>query len=412
MISINKIEYYLVFIFALANYFLPTEVTFSLALLGVIFSVWGRGIQKEHLQVLTIPLILLGLGLINAYKNDFTLVVKDVYYYFNPIVVFSFGYVCAYYLSVDKFFKVWIVLGVILALAYLLNHNWGSNYTSVRDMRLEEGVASYVVIIALVMHLIKIIRKEYLFPKPIRYTFLTILALSSIIAVSRTFLLVFIILIVFGTGQLKFKKYFILKFVLISIIGLVVTFALVNFQVEDRSSFMGKLLNSVDEVAISDYNDLGEINNNWRGFEAFMGWEQINRGNFLEWIVGQGFGKSTPIGLEIQLGEEYFTEIPYFHNGYITLILKTGIIGLLIYIGFFVRLSIKNLKEEFIYSDDYEICKNIITGLAITLLLTTFIISGWLNKSTLAPVIFSLGYFVNAKGNIKGFYEEENLEHN
>ena len=199
---------------------------------------------------------------------------------------------------------------------------------------------------------------------------------------------------------------------MISIIGLVVTFALVNFQVEDRSSFMGKLLNSVDEVAISDYNDLGEINNNWRGFEAFMGWEQINRGNFLEWIVGQGFGKSTPIGLEIQLGEEYFTEIPYFHNGYITLILKTGIIGLLIYIGFFVRLSIKNLKEEFIYSDDYEICKNIITGLAITLLLTTFIISGWLNKSTLAPVIFSLGYFISAKENIKDFYEEENIEDN
>ncbi|WP_416441143.1 hypothetical protein ACH3O9_13085 [Leeuwenhoekiella sp. A16] len=411
MISINKILYALICLFALVNYYFTTEATFVLAFIAVLFSIWGRGFMKHHLEILFLPILFIILGFIKSYENEPVYIFKDFYYFFNPIIIFSFGYVSAYYISIDKLLKTFVVLGVFLGIAYLLNHNW-SAAKSVNALHEEEGVASYLVIIALVILLLKIIRKEQIFSKFLTGFFISILTLTCIIAVSRTFLLIFFILMITGSGQLKFEKFFVLKFLMLVLIFSVFTFFLVNIEVADHSSFIGKLLYSLDEVTISNYDDLGEINNNWRGFEAFMGWQQISKGSFLEWFVGQGFGRTTPIGIEIKLGDEYFTEIPFFHNGFITLILKTGLIGLIAYLIFFIKMGITNFRDKFDYDENYILCKNIIPGLALTLILTTFIISGWLNKSTLAPVIFSLGYFISAKENIKDFYEEENIEDN
>ena len=403
MISVNKIIYILICLFLIVNYFLTTEFTFIISFIAVLVSFWGRGFTGYHREIITIPALFILLGLINCLGNKSELIFKDFYYFLNPIIVFSFGYISAYYISITKFFRIIILLGVFLGLVYILNHNW-SGITSVNAFHQEEGVASYIVIIALVILILKIFKKEYFFPKHVSWIFIAILSITCIIAVSRTFLLIFIILIITGSGQLKFEKYFVMKFIFFILSISIATFFIINFQSADRSSFVGKLLYSANEVSISNYNNLSEINNNWRGFEAYKGLEQINRGTLLELFIGQGFGTSTPLGIEIKLGDEYFTEIPYFHNGYITLLIKTGIIGLFLYLIFIIKMCIVNLKDKLNFDEDYDFCRNIIPGLAMVLLLTTYIISGWLNKITLAPVIFSLGYFISAKVNIKNFY--------
>ena len=110
---------------------------------------------------------------------------------------------------------------------------------------------------------------------------------------------------------------------------------------QDEMSLIGKFEHSVTEVAISDYEDMSDINLNWRGFESYRAYLTYLDGSLFEKAFGQGFGAMVDLGFDMPLGGDAsisFRYIPVIHNGYMYLLVKYGLIGVLIYLYYIFKL--------------------------------------------------------------------------
>ena len=287
------------------------------------------------------PLILILLGLINSYHNDVYLVIRDFYYFGSSIIVFYFGYSSGLRLSLKKLMKVIVQLGFLLALIYLVKFLMEKDIESFYQIRQQLGTASYLIIISLILLILSEKYSIEIFPKRIRNGLLVYFTAISILALSRTFLLVFIVLLICGLGLLSFNKYFIRNILVIICTVLIGWWSLSRIDGMEPYSFIGKLQSSLDEVTIQDYNPKQEIIYSWRGVEAYKGMQEFKAGSLIEKVVGHGFGKSADIGFEMTLDGKVFTSISKFHNGYISILLKTGILGVIVYFLFFSDLQSK-----------------------------------------------------------------------
>jgi len=405
MITIKKIEYYLFALAGLATFYLPFQVTFILSLIGFLLPIIKKGFPNYQRNVLLLPFLLIILGLINSYRNSGYLVIKDVGYFINPIITMGFGFAFAYYVGIKQFLRLVFFISLILGFAYLVTFNFSNQFASVQAMKDVNGQASYFVIFGLFILLFyKRILQFKKYSSPILILSFMVLLIVSFITKSRTFIAIFILLILFARGNFSLGKYFILKLVSLILVLSVIIISILSINTNDSSGFIGKFGNTFQEITPSDYNSMSEINNDWRGYETYRGLMQIEKGNLFNWIVGQGFGQTAPLGITITLGGTAFNAIPKFHNGYITLLLKTGVFGVLVYVVFLLKIFFNNIKRD---TKDNKVVNGFLVAIPLILIFTTFIIGGWLNPSSMFPFIFSLGYFLNLKHLDKkgrGFY--------
>jgi hypothetical protein len=130
----------------------------------------------------------------------------------------------------------------------------------------------------------------------------------------------------------------------VQVLGLVVALAVVAFadfgnglQAQPgmgEGTFVENVLRSMQEATIEGYRDEEAIAWNWRGFEAYIGLESFKSAGPIEKVVGQGFGALVDLGFYMQLGrggETEFRLVPVLHNGYIYILVKCGLIGLVMY---------------------------------------------------------------------------------
>lgn len=119
--------------------------------------------------------------------------------------------------------------------------------------------------------------------------------------------------------------------------------------------------------------------------------QAYSSGNFFNLITGRGIGFLTDVGFYIKLGNNDLRYIPIFHNGYIFLLVKTGIIGLILYLTFLLRvINFANaMKSD--HNINMLLTSRMTVGLTIILLITTVPISGLFNKSATIPVILIIG---------------------
>lgn len=134
-----------------------------------------------------------------------------------------------------------------------------------------------------------------------------------------------------------------------------------------------------------------------RGYESYRGYlAYINDGTLKNHLFGYGFGKSASLGITIKLGEKEFKEIAIFHNGYINILLKTGLVGLIVFLSYF---SIFFFRKYSFYKNKTIkikfIIHNIMGSLILSIILTTFIIAGWLNNGSNTSFILLLGVLLN-----------------
>ena len=93
------------------------------------------------------------------------------------------------------------------------------------------------------------------------------------------------------------------------------------------------------------------------------------------------------------LANQKYTEILVTHNGYLYLLVKTGLIGFLAYFSF-IFLSVHNSYK--IYKSSNNLYLKIIAKLSLALVLTisisTIVVSGFISKSNASIVLIILGY--------------------
>ena len=141
------------------------------------------------------------------------------------------------------------------------------------------------------------------------------------------------------------------------------------------------------------------INTFWRGYESFKGMHAYLTGSFLSIIVGKGFGYLLDLEFVQLLDDSKMRYIPFLHNGYVYILLKTGLIGLFSYLLFFKRLySNSNIQITKINKiNDFNICNDFLRVMVIQLLIVTFVISGIFNKEILPAFMIILGSMICCK---------------
>ena len=232
-----------------------------------------------------------------------------------------------------------------------------------------------------------------LFQKYVETTILIVSLFSIIISFSRTFYLLLIIILIIPYIYNKrtiFYMYFTSVVLMLFIIfgGL---FLQVSSNTIKEKTFESKVTNSLNEIIVHNYNTSAEINNNWRGYEAYLGLEKYYQGNFMEILFGQGFGSYARSPFWIFQGEK-LDILPMFHNGYITILLKTGIIGLLLFFLFLWKLlQIAVTASKVDSNKTIKLSGLLLTSSIFVILLQTLVVHGIFKTTVPVLLLFLMG---------------------
>ncbi|MCB9202269.1 MAG: hypothetical protein H6604_04375 [Flavobacteriales bacterium] len=342
---------------------------------------------------LIIPLLIIVLiGIVASFFYKFAIIpfIKDITYFIRPILLIFIAYFCVLSIS-DKsiIVKSIIYLGFFYASIHLLQifvyviQSGKFNYLRIRDFGLDNNIE--VVSFALLLFYEKFTMIK--FSKILRYAMIIVLSISIIFYFSRIMIVFSFILIFSLLGGFKlFGNSIFLPIVLSLILLILIVFTNIDFNRNSKGieGFLYKIENSITEITNTkiDVSNHKQLWDRWRAYELKRVIIEVNKEKSISTnLFGKGFGSLINLNMKVNLGGTNFRNIPYLHNGYGTIYLKTGIVGVLIYLYFFISLA------RFQTSNLYH--KRLLNGLVLFLLFSSIVINGIYNTS---DVVFFISF--------------------
>jgi O-antigen ligase len=156
-------------------------------------------------------------------------------------------------------------------------------------------------------------------------------------------------------------------------------------------SFVQKTANTGSEVNVHSYETYEDINLNWRGFESARAAKTYDEFGDTEKLVGGGFGTMVDLGFAMKLMVDYFEFIPVLHNGYMELLVKTGLLGLCLFIVFCVQIAVMAIRQFRQPGNCSKLNGLLLLWTVFVFAMTQGAITGIFNKGELAPNLFLFG---------------------
>lgn len=376
------LETAVLFLILFVTTFLPADL-FSPIIVLTGFSILFLSLGKIKVSYLYIIAPLLGIFIVGASSiigHEPRHIFRDISYALTPISLIYIGFK----ISVSKIMwpgilKILILAGIIIACIHILKFilNPGILSEEISDIRLKAQNPN-VALVGLSLVLV-IFQKRFkignllpdYFPN---FIILPILILSFVLSFSRTSLVLAIVMSISILGwveKINLKAALTIAFLICSFILIVIT-----APKNDITTFRGKIARSFTEIAVSDYKDYKEINNNWRGYETYRAVNEYKSGNAKQKIFGHGFGSLVDLGMTMNLSGVDFKEIPILHNGYAYILVKTGIFGILCYLLFYFNLLRIALKYRNALSSEQVLLSRLLLGCILCLLLSMYVVGG------------------------------------
>ena len=212
--------------------------------------------------------------------------------------------------------------------------------------------------------------------------FSAVILLTFASSFSRTTYVIFACLVLFcGVKNVKA----LLKIVIVVAAGAAVLF----FAFPDiTQEFLEKILNSVAEMFVSNREwQSSDIVDNWRSYEVYCAQIELSKYSVFEKLFGKGFGKTVDA-----LGYAYLVttddSLPYLHNGYYTFLIKTGLVGLLCVICYWISL----IKLSGKIGNSYR--KRFSYGLVISMAISMMVTMGIFWNCADMVMVIMLGWLV------------------
>lgn len=349
--KINKENFYTILFFI--SVFVPTlnyyEVT--LVIWSFLFLITLKEKYAQKFLLFTIPFfIILLVAFIVSFFYDYKLynLIRDFAYLTKPIVGFYVGY--NLFLNTNNknynpFDKI-VIVGLLIAIYHLLLVVFVFTFLGEHNVRVIRGVAGFFNDFEVYTLVILLFHKKFQLSystKKIRI-YIFILALSSFFYLARTNFIQFVILLI------ALKGWFVLTQKTVIIISSVVFSTLMFyagvFYYNPRRNGDGidEFLYKIKEIPTEafstkiDRNDWKDFNDHFRSYENIRTIQQLS--NNKTFLVGEGLGSSVDLKQKVLLGDKQMRFIPKLHNGFMTILLKSGLLGiffLLISIFYFIK---------------------------------------------------------------------------
>ena len=128
--------------------------------------------------------------------------------------------------------------------------------------------------------------------------------------------------------------------------------------------------------------------------------DQFAAGSIPSMLFGQGFGATVDLGITMPLqvtetGFRGVRHIGIFHNGYVYLLTKVGIVGLLLYVAVLVYLyTVGRARAALPFSEIDSATGRLFQFGVVTLAATTYFIAGMFNRGDMFPVLLLTGFLL------------------
>lgn len=378
----------------LGNYEL-TFATWCIALLVTIQTRYSIAFLKYVFCFIAILVI----GLLSTRFQEVSLFyfIRDITYIVKPVLGLFVGYQLCKYVHKDLF-KVLIVIGFGIATIHLivmLNAVVVYGVRTVSELRFYGGYFSDFEVYAFILLLfhrsfdISLSKRWY-------YTGLIVIGLSSFLYLARTHFIQFFILL------MGLKGYLILNRRAIRAIGIAVLATLIAYSAvlyinpkrngQGIEAFLYKIkIAPIEPFKMKiDTDDYIDFNDNYRSVEIILTLKQMAYSSTSTMIFGKGLGSQVDLKQDVYLGDIFQRHISVLHNSFMTVYLKSGILGVLI-LCFSIYLLYRQPRS------DIPIIKNVnflLMGTAIFLIISNYVLMGYYftldSKSILVGLL--LGY--------------------
>ncbi|WP_407277706.1 hypothetical protein U5817_13675 [Aromatoleum evansii] len=395
---------YSLFFLLLGGSYLPISLVSGMNAYFLVLAlvVWGTRNNPfpKSLWVLLICFSgIIALGLAFGYDNELYPYLKDAWYFINPVGVILVGYSFgALTPRLSQALRLLVIAGLILASLHLAKFAINPNLLSLpaTEVRALAGNGNFVVGLTCAFLIASIGRwREMLAIRPIFGWIVLLLCGASItLAYSRTLVLVVLVFWTALRGLMLGSRF--VKLGAAVIVGLALLGALAASlppaSEAGKKTFTGKMLRSAQELTIADYRDQQSINDNFRGFETARAYKDYVDGGVLRWLGGRGFGHFVDLGVYLFLGDGPMRYIPVLHNGMLYVLVKTGALGLILYLVSFGWLFRRGAVAARSVDPDERFAGLIVQGAVAVSLLTSWLIAGPFNKTALVSVLLLLGF--------------------
>ena len=302
----------------------------------------------------SLPLVIIfTLGFIGMAFERYHLynIIKDIFHFIKPVLAICIGY--CFYKKINNFklfVKTIIVTGFISAiLHYIIIIFFIKNIETVSNIR-EHGTDNFMELIAIFfLAYYKKFQNDQLFQsKIIHKTIFGVLLTSSVLYFSRTMIVMAILtlLTIYGYTIINRKGLRIAALLLIFTLGFYAFLFSINLQRNKKGidSFLYKVKNAPAEVFKTRINreNHADLWDHWRGYEANRALTLLND-KPIRYFFGCGYGSLVNLKFYAPLsgepkGMKYISEL---HNGYVYILYKIGIVGLLLYLLFLFNMYLK-----------------------------------------------------------------------
>jgi hypothetical protein len=394
------------------NYFFSDVIFFAstAAMLFLVMPVDRARPYTSSFRLLMPFAFLLLIGLPGGWGNmgvdfyrDIFLVSKNFFYLFAGIALSRF------IKDTRDFFRLFFILALFSSLLHIgtFAMKVGSGL-SLQEIRSAAGFTNGLEAIMLGFGLSSLLNKRFRSVTGEFNTWSTVMfiviGISFLLYFSRTMMVMTAVVCLFCTNTLYIRKFLskqnvrflraslvILSVVYVAYIGAL--FFPANSPVRTLAE---KFRNIPQEVSWDAKENISatkeDIQANWRGYEAYQAMQKYNSGNTLQKIFGFGFGTRIDLGLIMKLSGKDYESVPIVHNEYVMLLVKSGIIGLILYLIFIYQIGFSSVSRFEPSNAELYFSYQILSALAIITLLNTFIGFGLMDSENASVPIF-IGFF-------------------
>lgn len=359
-----------------SNVFPPFVVSVGLLLL-----ILSSGKIKTSYLNFVLPLTgIFIIGILGVFGHEYRHIFRDITYSLTPISLIYIGFWTGEHKKiVPVFFKIIIIGGIIIAILHLVKfipnpELLKSRISVIRFAAFNPNVE--LVGLALVIGIFqKHLKMGNLFPKIVPYYIaIPLLFLSLIFSFSRMGIVLAIImsLSIMGLiGRINMKTIVIIALFICGFALLIIT-----TPKDESVTFRGKIARSLREVVTAKYNNMKELNMNWRGYETSRAINTFDSGSIKQKILGHGFGSMVDLGITMNLAGTDYKKIPVLHNGYAYILVKTGILGFLLYIFFYFNLFRYSRMYGYSLIQEQVMFSRLLLGCTLSLILAMLVVGG------------------------------------
>lgn len=406
--------YSIVLLSFLAATFPPGLLTgMNLYLLFLAGIVWTTSRQQLDRNLLRVAWPFIGIaliGLLMGIGSERYIYLKDAWYVLNPLIVVCVGYV--FFRAMPdpaKGLRAFVIGGVILSVIQIIKIAANTELLSftAADIRKIIGTGYYApALAAAILFSVRSNWRESLgLPRWIAVFFLLICLVAVGVSFSRTILLLAAIGGIASLGffsQKEIRRIGVMLMVATVLIGGLRLVVDIESR-EANTSVIGKIARATEELKIQEYTSFQQINDNWRGYETARAFNSYANGSIPELALGQGFGARVDLGLFMPLGSGDGGErvrvrfVPILHNGYAYLLVKGGPIAIALFLVSMRALYRTGRTQARGAANSLQTqIARLLQGVAVCLVVATWVIGGVFNKLDMFPYLLLAGYLLAA----------------